>query len=124
MNSKLLIDQIKKEDRPTIAQLKVKAPTNRTELDEYLADSFGIDFVVWDAPDNGLSECLGVLYVPVQEGIAEVPYMRKSLEDGAEDIDWTELVVHASFETIEERTADLQHYYQVLEDHMRAWVIV
>jgi len=118
------VEQIEKETRPTVEQLKIHAPTNRTELDEYLANNFGLDFVVWDVPDNGLSECLGVLYVPVKEGMVEVPYMRRSFEDGAEDIDWLMPVVHSSFDSIEERALDVQHYYKVFEEHMRAWTVM
>lgn len=113
--------QLEKEKRPTVEQLKIHAPTNRTDLEEYLSDNFGLNGVVWDVPDNGYSECLGVLYVPVQEGIVEVPYMRKSFEDGAEDIDWLTPVVHTSYETIEERAADVQHFYHVFNDYMRVW---
>jgi len=33
-------------------------------------------------------------------------------------------VVHSSFESIEERALDVQHYYKVFEEHMRVWVTV
>lgn len=61
---------------------------SENELERLYDSIFGDVGLIWDIPSLGTIAALGLLIVPVREGMMAIPYYSKTYKNGIEDLDY------------------------------------
>jgi len=110
------------EKLPHMRTILDKMPSEQELRDIY--EAIGGDFgLVWDVPSLGSVSSLGLLVVPVREGMLCIPYYEKSYENGVSNIDY-DVAYIGTEEDFRSLTNDFKSYADSFAEEVTEGMII